>query len=227
MKRQRTERKDMSLPLLNCRKNDNTQPTLSALWVSRQTLEFKITLLWWAGSREPSPLQVAALLAKRQARRCSGSKSSSCSHCASVLWPGVISPMQDWGTSLGLEQRQRGRESSRGQPGDATYCYGLVVWQQAGPGSPLVSLHLPHFRARSRGHSDWAQREHHRVFHGERISAARHFINPGPDSSPDLPVLSAWQGLENKGGLKPLSASPLCKQLGTGCPLGQARLASG
>lgn len=220
MKRQRMERKDMSLPLLDCRKNEDTQTTLSALWVSRQTLEFKITLLWWAGSREPSPLQVAALLVKRQAKRCSGSKSSSCSHCASVLWPGVISLVQDWGTRPGAwTETERQRKQQR----TARWCH----LQQTGLGSPLVSLHLPHFRARSRGHSDRAQREHHRVFHGERISAARHFINPGPDSPPDSPVLGARQGLENKGGLKPLSASPLCKQLGTGCPLGQARLASG
>lgn len=210
MKRQRTKRKDMSLPLLNCRKSEDTQSTLSALWVSRQTLEFKITFLWWAGSREPSPLQAAALLAKGKAKRCSGSKSSSCSRCASVLCPGVISLVQDWGTSLGLEQQQRHRESSRGQPGDATYCYGLVLSQQTGPGSPSASLHLPRFKARSKGHLDWAQREHHRVFHGERISAARHFINPGPDSPPDSPVLGARRGLENKGGLKPPSCfSPL------------------
>lgn len=114
-------------------------------------------------------------------------------------------------------------ERQRKQQRTARWCH----LQQTGLGSPLVSLHLPHFRARSRGHSDRAQREHHRVFHGERISAARHFINPGPDSPPDSPVLGARRGLENKGGLKPLSASPLCKQLGTGCPLGQARLASG
>lgn len=81
--------------------------------------------------------EVPVFLAKRKARRCSASDSTSSSLCESALLPSWGYQLRA-GLSLGLspwlEQRQRRRESSKGQPGDDNSRYRPLLSQSRGPG---------------------------------------------------------------------------------------------
>jgi len=95
-------------------------------------------------------------------------------------WPascGTLSEAGAWGSNSDSD-----RESSNGQPCCDTSCYRPVL-SQAEPGSWLESLPSPSLQGKRRRASRQQLREpESRILQWGHVSAAKHFINPGPDS---------------------------------------------